>query len=122
MWRACDGRTTVAAVAARLPAEVGLAADPAVAELALWQLARARLLADPLPVGEVRWTRRDLARRLKLAGGLALLPLVMSLVAPTPGVAATNEGAAVGIGCPNHRRCRRVLLPPRQLRCNGRPC
>ena len=73
VWRACDGETTVAAMALRLQAELRQLADEGLVWLALDRLAR--------PVDGARYTRRDAMRSLGLAGGLtALLPVITSIV------------------------------------------
>ena len=87
VWRRCDGRTDVPALVHALPGEAG--GEEGV-WLALEQLARDRLLADAVvrPAGAARVTRRELIRRLGLAAA-ATLPLVTSVVAPTPAQAAS---------------------------------
>jgi len=90
VWRQCDGRTTVAEMAARVGEALDLPADESLVWLALRRLERAHLLAGavPRPAGAPSYTRREVARRLGLAGGLTvLLPLLTSVTAPTPGYA-----------------------------------
>jgi hypothetical protein len=114
VWRRCDGRTSRGAIAAQVGAALEFAADEAFVQLALRQLGAAGLLrAWPLESGgggggRPRCTRREVARRLALAGRLALLlPVVESIVAPTPAVAAScvqscagvQNGVTCGPGC-----------------------
>jgi hypothetical protein len=87
VWRSCDGRTDVANLSAALAAGQG---GEEVVWLALEQLARDQLLEErpPRAAGARRVTRRELIRRLGLAAA-ASLPLVTSIVAPTPAQAAS---------------------------------
>jgi len=72
-------------------AELGAPADEALPLLALDRLAKAKLLEENrLPEGVEKVTRRSVARRLALAGGMTvLLPVILSIVAPTAAEAAT---------------------------------
>jgi hypothetical protein len=87
VWRHCDGRATVGDLAALLGRELNFPSDERVVWLALDRLQKANLLQGSLeiPMDPDRYSRRELARRLGLAGGLAvLLPLLTTLTAPTP--------------------------------------
>jgi hypothetical protein len=99
VWHWCDGRTTIAELAQRL-AERGLPADDEVVWLALESLAKANLLREPLPWPVAGFTRRRVIRKLGLAAGLAtVLPVVTTLLAPTPALAASGApGGGVGGG------------------------
>jgi hypothetical protein len=101
VWRLCDGRRT----ATELAEAVGraLAAGPgapaAVTEEVVWlaldRLEKAHLLQGGLarPAGAGPVTRRDVLRKAALIGGMSvLIPVVQSMVAPTPAMAAS-------IGC-----------------------
>jgi hypothetical protein len=113
-----DGRTPVATIAARVAAELGAEADEGVVTLALDQLGRAGLLEDGAPAGRAM-TRRDAMRRLGVAGAAAaLLPLVRTIAAPTPAMAASpgngsgngggacaNGGGAIGTPCSSNADC-----------------
>src|SRR5262249_24599694 len=91
VWRHCDGKTSLPELARLLVAELGAPEDEALVLLALKRLATVKLLEENrLPEGAEKVTRRSVARRLALAGGMtALLPLVLSIVAPTAAEAAT---------------------------------
>jgi hypothetical protein len=81
IWRACDGRTTITDLA-------GPNEDVETLELALAALQEARLL-----MGDGRALRSR--RQLLFAGALvAATPMVTSIVAPTPAVAATSRVAS----------------------------
>ena len=99
IWRHCDGKRTLADLTALLQRELKIPANEAVACLALEQLAGARLLQERLmpKMNATAISRRQLIRQLGLAGGLMiLLPVVTSIAAPTPAMAAStkNIGAA----------------------------
>jgi hypothetical protein len=99
VWRRCDGRTSPAEIAAHLGAEVPLPVDEEVVHLALRQLDRAGLLRKQPEAARSpgRCSRRSLARRLGLVGSLAvLLPVVESVLAPTPAMAATCVSSCAG--------------------------
>lgn len=111
VWRACDGRTTLADAATRLEGELELPAGEPVVWMALERLGRAQLLAEPveLPAPRARFSRREVVRALGLAGGLTLvLPAIESLAAPLAAQAATCIPAA---DC--------LVLPPNS--CGGLP-
>jgi hypothetical protein len=96
VWRHCDGKTTVRQIADVLQQEVNLPQDERVIWFALAQLGRAHLLQQPVtpPTEAAGVTRRELIRKLGLAGALVLLvPVVDSIVAPTPARAASGGGS-----------------------------
>lgn len=101
VWRFCDGQHTISALAQAVSRE--LAAAPGVSGtvtedvvwLALDRLEREKLLQGtlPRPEGRPQISRRDVLRRAALIGGLSvLIPVVQSMVAPTPAM-------ALSIGC-----------------------
>lgn len=85
VWRLCDGRRDVAALARALESETGVPAHEDLVWLALEQLGGAHLLTDPMP-RTARISRRRLIRKL---GEAAALPLIVSIVSPTAAQAAT---------------------------------
>ena len=92
VWRWCDGNTTLAEMARRLRAELDAPVDEEVVRLALQRLDGARLLQERVtrPRDAERISRRAVARRLGMAAGLTvLLPVVTSIIAPTPAHAAS---------------------------------
>ena len=101
VWRFCDGHHTIAALAQALSRE--LASAPGVSApvteeviwLALDRLDKEKLLQGTLtrPEGIGRISRRDVLRKAALIGGLSvLIPVVQSMVAPTPAM-------AISLGC-----------------------
>jgi hypothetical protein len=92
VWRHSDSQKTAADVAALIESELNI---PANEELVWWTLNRldkAHLLQERVtrPTDAASISRRQVVRRLGLVGGLAaLLPVVTSIVAPTPAMAAS---------------------------------
>lgn len=89
VFKHCDGTRTVEDLARLLESELGAPADPDCVWLALDRLDKARLLRPRVkrPPAAGRVSRRDLVRRIGIA---ALLPVVTSLLAPTPAQAAAT--------------------------------
>ena len=91
VFRHSDGRTSIAEIAGRLHAELGVPVDERLVWLALEQLDEARLLErPPEPAG---WSRRETMRRVAL-GLSVLLPAVTSILVPTPAEAAVTCAAS----------------------------
>ncbi len=84
VWQHCDGRTSVAEVAALLEEQLATPADEAVVWMALDRLGRAHLLSEPvtLPADKAQYSRREVLRTLRRVAGISLLPMVASIVAP----------------------------------------
>lgn len=107
VWQHCDGKTTIADMAALLHDKLNLPADEKLVSLAVQQLDKARLLQDR-PTQPARasrtagFTRREMLGTLALAGmGALLAPLVTSIIVPTMQDAATPPG---GYTCINQGR------------------
>jgi hypothetical protein len=99
VWHRSDGRTSVGDMARLLERELGTPVDEQVVSLALERLGKAHLLRERIsaPTGPAAHSRREIIRKLSLAGGVALLlPVVDSIVAPTPASAATCPSSCVG--------------------------
>ncbi len=95
VWKHCDGQHTVADLQAVLQSGTDALVTEDIIWLALGQLEKEQLLAEPLtrPADSVKITRRDVLRKAALAGGMTLMiPVVQSMVAPTPAM-------AMSIGC-----------------------
>jgi hypothetical protein len=78
IWRQCDGRRPVAALAAAVRAETGVPVTVAAVEYGLAALGRARLLRGERPV--LGPSRRQVLAKI---GTAAAIPLVLSITAPT---------------------------------------
>ncbi|MEP6706937.1 MAG: PqqD family protein [Pyrinomonadaceae bacterium] len=95
VWKSCDGRRTVSDITRQLEGDLKATVDDKVVWLALGQLEKFKLLKNGIdwPGGLPHISRRDLIR----AGGAdaVLLPLVISISAPTAVSAATAITGAV---------------------------
>lgn len=85
----CDGSTSRAAMAAEVQRLTSLPADEEVIDLALAELADAGLISKDEERPSI--TRRSLIRRLTLPAAIvALLPVVETILLPTPASAASG--------------------------------
>ena len=112
IWRRCDGRRPVAALAAAVRAETGVPVTAAAVEYGLAALGRARLLAGERPVPGP--TRRQVLARI---GTAAAIPLVLSITAPTAAQAQSPNR-------PNANRASQASFAQPALRgwCSGVAC
>jgi hypothetical protein len=87
VWDHCDGRTAVTDVAAALQRELDRPMDEEVVHLALRRLERAHLLEGAWmapSAGRGGISRREFLQKVGIAGAAAaLLPTVVSIIAPT---------------------------------------
>jgi hypothetical protein len=91
VWRACDGQTTLAGIAACLRETLGDAADEDLVRLSLEKLEAARLLEPSSLAADPGLSRRRFMQTSAAGGALALLlPVIHSVVAPTPADAASQ--------------------------------
>jgi hypothetical protein len=90
VWQRCNGRNTTAQIAQTLGRHFDCAVDEKIVWLALEQLGRNHLLErQPAPPPALTgMDRRAMVRALGLAAVVAI-PVVKSIVAPTPAQAAT---------------------------------
>ena len=90
VWKKCDGRNTPEQIADSLHTESQTNVNEDFVWLALEQLARDHLLEGPLEwLDSVpRLTRREAVRRFGIGAAIAI-PLITSILAPTPAQAAT---------------------------------
>jgi len=88
VWENSDGEHSVPELAQLVGAEMGIEPNDSVVEYALDKLSSANLLEDN------HVSRRDVVRRMTLAGAAALaLPVVLSVVAPTEAMAASGQNS-----------------------------
>ena len=100
-WKLCNGKKSVSELAKMLTRQLSAPVDEPVVLLALEELSKARLLIEvEKPVR--RTSRREAIRAIGIAGAVAL-PLVTSLVAPTPARAASC--LANGRPCVSNAQC-----------------
>jgi hypothetical protein len=87
VFRHADGTRTIADLALVVAPDVDRATAESVVAEALARLGEAGLLeGEPVPTG---WSRREMIRRVGI-GAAILLPVVASVVAPTPAEAAAT--------------------------------
>jgi len=130
VWRHCDGRHTVAALVKILQAETATPVTEDMVWLALDRLEKEHLLQSPLARAEEagRVTRRQVLRKAALVGGMSLLlPVVQSMVAPTPAMAASTNCAGrgqtfdyTGMSTGGIRRCCNGYVPGPRGKCVSR--
>ena len=100
VWRHCDGRRTAGDLALVVQGELGSPVTEEMVWLALDRLEKEHLLQDRLvrPGEALQITRRQMLRKAALVGGATLLlPVVQSMVAPTPAM-------AMSVGCAGRGR------------------
>jgi Coenzyme PQQ synthesis protein D (PqqD) len=119
IWDQCDGQTSVPEMVQRLQAALDPGVDEAFVMHGLGQLAKRRLLQQPITRG-VGVSRRQMLRRVGAAAAIGL-PVVASILAPTAAEAVTCAGlnsacgggglpCCAGCGCINGT-CLGTCLP-----------
>jgi hypothetical protein len=110
VWKHCDGRSSVVEISRRLTEEMTLTGDGPVNERLVWyalnQFKRDHLLEETLelPVGMLMnggLNRRQVMRAMGIS--IMALPLVTSMIAPTPAQAASCLGS--GAPCATSAQC-----------------
>ena len=99
VWKNCDGRTAPPEIACRLEKELQAPCPEDVVWLALRQLTNLHLLEQPMPLppAVAGLSRRQMVRALGVAAVVAV-PVVYTIVAPTPAEAATCAKTAQACG------------------------
>jgi hypothetical protein len=102
IWQICDGRNSVSAIAEEISRQFNLTINADFVWLALDQLRKNNLLENSADVvidfGGL--SRREVIRKIGLAT-MAALPLILSLIAPSPTHASSGFCAAGACRCPN---------------------
>lgn len=98
VWQRCDGQTTVPAIATRLTAELGMPVNETLVWYSLDLLTKKGLLIQDAArsANNRRMTRRDFLQA-GLVGGAVVLPVILSLTAPTAAHAASDTCLQPGI-------------------------
>jgi hypothetical protein len=123
VWKYCDGQTSAAEIAARMSRELGSPVDTRFVWFALDQLDKKKLLVEPIqvPAQYGGMTRRDFLTKAGLVGAAVAIPVVISLVAPTPAMAATPAGCGDPCqpqdGCDDPCTCEIDGTSPTGFRC-----
>ena len=99
VWKLCDGKSSPLQIAEALSRQSVAPVDQQVVELTLQRLADAHLLIVGPKASVTSPSRRVALRRIGVAAAIAL-PLITSIVAPTPASAATclHGGASCSTG------------------------
>jgi hypothetical protein len=110
----CDGRSSPAEIAHSLSLELNAPVDEKLVWFALEQFSKDHLLEERVNIPQLMsgMTRREMVRALGLAAVVAV-PLVTSIVAPTPAQAATC--LPPGSACTSSAQCCNGL-------CSGGTC
>jgi hypothetical protein len=103
VWKRCDGKTTIAEITSLLQTQLETSVNADVVWLAIKQLQRFHLVESYAEETEAMpsVSRRNLV--LKYAPAALVLPLIMSISAPTAAQASTNPACATPPfpdGCP----------------------
>ena len=111
VWELCDGEHTVTRMAEKVGERLSARVPDEVVRLALEQLADRDLLAPgnvhPAPAANLV-SRRMMMRRLGLAAAVAL-PLVTSIISPTPVMA---QSPCTETSCPPGTTCQAGVCQP----------
>jgi coenzyme PQQ synthesis protein D (PqqD) len=104
VWRYCDGKRSVTAITNRISQDLRAPVDENIVWYAVEQLGRDHLLQERLtpPSLIAGMNRREMIRALGLAAVVAV-PVVTSIVAPTPAQAATCLDP--GVACIDPAQC-----------------
>ena len=92
VWQYCDGETTLAAACSSLSRELGAPCNQELVFYALKQFANDNLLEEKVELPAfimAAMNRRQMVRALGL-GAIIAVPLVTTILAPTPAQAATQ--------------------------------
>jgi hypothetical protein len=124
VWRHCDGKTSLATTARVLEAELDMSADADLVRFVLARLAKAHLLDHGFEEGDgARYSRRAFVKKLKKLGLAAsvALPVVVSIVSPTPAHAQTCIPNSDCAGRPDCTPCANPggTCEPLWMCCNG---
>jgi Coenzyme PQQ synthesis protein D (PqqD) len=105
IWKYCDGETTLAAACQSLSRDLDTRIDETLVRYAVDQFATDHLLETEAGIPAFMipgLNRRQMVRRLGLAAAVAV-PIVTSIIAPTPAQAATC--LPQGASCTDSQQC-----------------
>ena len=92
VWKSCDGKTSVSEIAGKLKAELNDDLGEDVTWLALEELEKCGLLENSVNIPQESVSRRALIKTVAVS-----LPLITTLIAPSPARAQTGAGGAGGM-------------------------
>ncbi len=124
IWRACDGHASEQDVAHSVSEHLGLPLDSDTVTITLARLGRAHLLkARGRESAVPTCTRRELVRRMKLAGlAPAALPAIISAAAPDAATAGNSCQKKTKACSPSLKCCAGCSCPssgPNKNKCTG---
>ena len=92
IWHRCDGDTPMEALAAAFEQQFNVTNGLHVLSMGLEQLNANGLLENQIDIDEVIAAQKNaVSRRAVVVGGSVLMPLVVSILAPTPGTAKSPD-------------------------------
>jgi hypothetical protein len=106
VWGYCDGKTTVPTMARHLERDLNTdIVDEKIVWYALDQLSKDHLLEDNIVPPDLLagMSRRQMVRVLGVAAAVVAIPMVTSIIAPTPAQAATCLPS--GSACSSSAQC-----------------
>lgn len=112
-WKYCDGQTTVPQIAAKMAEELNRPIDQKYVWYALDKLGKNNLLQQPVMVPlTFTLTRREFLGKAGIIGAGVAIPVILSIVAPTPVEAQTTAPGCIldqnrpdGCPCTNNGQC-----------------
>ncbi len=111
VWRSCDGKTSIADIAAMLERSAGAKVSEDLVWLAIDQLNEKSLLDSGHAMRFEGRSRREALKKIGMAS-IVLLPVVASLVAPPNAMASTSCACTTSSQCPSKTGC------PSLINCN----
>jgi len=92
IWRRCDGNTRVKALSSAFEQEFDASNSLDILFTGLKQLQSRQLLETPVTLPEVATSgKAAISRRAMVAAGSALMPAIVSILAPTPAAASSDR-------------------------------
>jgi hypothetical protein len=91
IWRRCDGNTTMEALADTFERQFNITDGLPVLITGLEQLEERDLLDNPADLDLLAAEQAAISRRAVVSGGSVLMPLVVSILAPTPAAAKSKD-------------------------------
>ena len=91
IWQKCDGNTNVEALACSFERQFNVTDGLPVLITGLEQLEARDLLDNPVDLNLLASEQAAISRRAVVAGGSVLMPLVVSILAPTPAAAKSKD-------------------------------
>jgi coenzyme PQQ synthesis protein D (PqqD) len=91
IWRRCDGNTTIEALADNFERQFNITDGLPVLITGLEQLEARDLLDNPVDLNLLTAEQVAINRRAVIVGGSVLMPLVVSILAPTPAAAKSED-------------------------------